>query len=96
MLMPDFDAEQISRAYLEVLALARQCAHVDQDPASDPDGAQRNAVIAGMDLPRPLYLSAAGILLAQLAARIGPADVVLDDAVRSIVANAARSNDGSD
>lgn len=90
--MPDFSEEHLSRAYLEVLALTRQCAYVDQDPASDLEGTARNTVLEGMELPWRLYLAAAAILLAEFAARIGPADQVIDDKVRSIVAKAAESS----
>jgi hypothetical protein len=78
----DFTREEFSRVHLEMLALARCCAR--------PDWTAANAVIDGMELPSGAYISAAGLLLAQLAERIGPTtDHVLDEMTRGIIKNAA-------
>lgn len=80
----DFTPEELSRAYLELLALAR-C-------YIGPDGADLHAVadiVNGMEFPGGLYIQGAGRLIAALASRVGDVHEVLDEMTRGVVDLAA-------
>lgn len=77
----ELSLEEFSRLHLELLALARACSRGDRDGA--------NSVIDAMELPSGAYISAAGILIATLASRVGPVDEVLDETIRNVVQAAA-------
>ena len=57
-------------------------------PPGDFDAKAANETIAAMELAGGHYVTAAGILLARLASRLGPLDEVLDGLVKGIIETA--------